>query len=141
MPDDPGARAWTDAWVRVSLGQVGLGGLFQVVTGDGSDGVEVGHQVRQGDLGHRPDLFYRLPGTTTCWVHVKAGRPAVGLPHRGTPPQPAHPAVLDACHVPDQPGNMIGVWGGLPAYFRRGQALTGPSERLQVFLESALDSR
>jgi len=29
----------------------------------------------------------------------------------------------------------------LPAYFRRGQALKGACERLQVFLESALDSR
>src|SRR5262245_39598099 len=73
------------------------------------------------------------------WVHVEAGCPAVGLPHRGNPPQQAHPSVLDACHVPDQPGNMIGGWGGLPAYVRRGQALNGAFERLQVFLEAALD--
>src|SRR5262249_37194263 len=81
-----------------------------------------------------------LPDAGTRRVHVEALRPAGGSPDLGMLPYPTDPPVLHPCHVPHQPGNVIGVEGRLPAHLRRRQALKGALQVLQVFLQTTLDS-
>jgi hypothetical protein len=51
------------------------------------------------------------------------------------------PPVLSPHHVPDQPGNVIGVERGLPACLRRRQAIDRALQCLEVFLRATPDSR
>ena len=67
---------WTERGCGVFLGQIGLDGLFQVVAGDGPDGVEVGHQVRQGISGIARTSSIVCPNPVRHRVHVEAGLPS-----------------------------------------------------------------
>ena len=88
---------------------------------------------------HPPDPCGGTPGIDSSSLGPTCST-SLSRPSLGGPPQvPIDPAVLDPRHVPDQPGNIIGVRGGLSADLRWRQARNGAVQSLEVFLQSTPD--
>src|SRR5262245_52889437 len=95
--------------------QVSVGDPGQVLLCEGTHRFEVGEQVDEWNCWHRLDLLHGLPSTVALGGHPEPASPPVSCPHFGTPKEEVvDPPVLDPHHVPDEPGNVIGLLGRLP---------------------------